>query len=87
MCCSVLRCVAVCCSVLQQKNYHIRSRFKTVGLCIYVFPSYLYVFPLYIYEFPSEVASECIHVLQCVVVCYSVLQCVAVASEVLSDQK
>ena len=32
---------------------------------------------------PSEVASECIHVLQCVVVCGGVLRCVVVHCDVL----
>ena len=77
MCCSVSQCVAVCCSVLQLRNYHIRSRSKASGLlicmlqCVAVRCSVL-----------QCVAVRCC-VLQCVAVCCSALQCVAVHCKAL----
>ena len=67
MCCSVLQCVAVCCSVLlfaDDYTWHISLHLPSVfidGTC--VSRSYM-----------------CCSVLQCVAVCCSVLQCVAVCS-------
>jgi len=75
VCCSVLQCVAVCCSV--------SSRFRCSALqcvavccprCGCLTSNYFQV---------NECVAVCCSVLQCVAVCCSVLQCVAVGVHVL----
>jgi len=71
VCCSVLPCVAVCCSMLQ---YTIES--NTCLLCIsFVCSSVL--------QCVMQCVAVCCSVLQCVAVCCSVLQCVAVCYSML----
>jgi len=67
-CCSVLRCVAVCCSVLQLfcANYLAFAQSPTKRSHVFL----------------AHVAVSC-SVLQCVTVCYNVLQCVVTCCNVL----
>jgi len=68
VCCSVLQCVAVCCSVLQCVTAVDQRRATTHSKD----------------SGASNMAGEvCCSVLQCVAVCCSVLQCVAVCCSVL----
>ena len=79
MCCSELRCVAVCCSVLQ-----VTSSCSSSGYGPYDFP----VFKRCVAVSCSElqcVAARC-SMLQYVAVCCSVLQCVAACCSVLQCQ-
>jgi len=64
---SVLRCVAVCCSVLRRmRSVTVRCRvLQCVAVCCSVLQC-------------VAANAECCSVLQCVAVCRSVLQCVAV---------
>jgi len=82
VCCSVLQCVAVCCSVLQWKS---RTKcavccsvlqWKSQTKCAVCCSVLLFVPVRHIYIHIRVCVAVC--VLQCVAVCYSVLQCVAV---------
>jgi len=64
VCYSVLRCVTVCCSVLQSDTFVQKRPHHTQ--CSAVFCSVL------------QCAEACCSELRCITVCYSVLQCVAV---------
>ena len=67
MCCDVLQCVAVCCSVLH--------RVAAVYKCVSFGTPREHALEVSV--------AVCISTLQCVAVCCSVLQCVAVCCSVL----
>ena len=86
MCCSVLQCVAVCCSVLQSDEYAVHHHVQLLGqrLCVAVCCSVsqfvavccsqLNMLFIIMFSFMTNVC-----VLQCVAVCCSVLQSVEYA--------
>jgi len=72
VCCSVLQCVAVCCSATYPNNMYIYGQiFWTLGIGDMSLCSVL------------QCVAACGSVLQCVAVCCSVLQCVAACGSVL----
>ena len=78
MCCSVLQCVAVCCSVLQRHSRYNASQY---------IPDIERILRRYILEDIGvlQCVAVCYSVLQCVAVCCGMLQCVAVCCRVTVD--
>jgi len=82
VCCSVLQCVAVCCSVPLSVSFCIvfhatKDAHHTLSFCS-VFLGLLSVFLHVLRVCVLQCVAVCCSVLQCVAACCSVLQCVAV---------
>ena len=82
VCCSVLRCVAVCCSVMSLHRRVSGSKMSVCQCVAALDPLHTELAPNY-EPLLLQCAAVCCIVLQCVAVCCSVLQCVAVYVNVL----